>query len=350
MKKKSSEIWTSFAPHRAALRALLLKKPDAAEHFLKSFELDTSELLSAEVQVKEETITALWTLMAHCTSANPLLPVDAARLFQVSDLGDRGWLLTSARDLSIVLNLIEKFFTHDSLSIDPSENYVTCLWMPPEKFGPLLPVYLASVSLQLLSGQLRHQATNCQVTLPESARPKNEKDSKELMKRFKNDFNAELFFEGRSLTVKLEKSVLSIPFRTSDPSLFQFFTQRINNRHKKSMNPEPLVAETILRDKVKKILLSHLSNADYGCKDIASELGVSTRTLERSLAQRKISLRKLKQELQCEVAQEMLTMGVRVKEVAMKTGFQDVAAFSRAFRLWTGRTPTQYKERITDEQ
>ena len=39
---------------------------------------------------------------------------------------------------------------------------------------------------------------------------------------------------------------------------------------------------------------------------------------------------------------EFLAAGVPLIEVADKLGFSDQAAFGRAFKRWTGRSPSQY--------
>jgi transcriptional regulator GlxA family with amidase domain len=36
---------------------------------------------------------------------------------------------------------------------------------------------------------------------------------------------------------------------------------------------------------------------------------------------------------------------LKVEVVALSTGFADVAAFSKAFKRWTGRSATQYRDR-----
>jgi AraC-like DNA-binding protein len=48
-------------------------------------------------------------------------------------------------------------------------------------------------------------------------------------------------------------------------------------------------------------------------------------------------------------AKEMLSMGVRAKEVAAKVGFEDVTAFSRAFHKWTGISPSHFKKKRSND-
>jgi AraC-like DNA-binding protein len=42
----------------------------------------------------------------------------------------------------------------------------------------------------------------------------------------------------------------------------------------------------------------------------------------------------------------LATTGLTVAEVARRLGYSEVAAFSRAFRFWTGAPPSTYRRRV----
>jgi AraC-like DNA-binding protein len=340
----------SISPHRAALRALMLRQPDTAQHYVQCFSLSLAEVLTTDVFVPEETITALWRTVEDFSSHHPLLPADAARLFQLSDLGERGWLVSSARDLAVALEVVVKFFADELFFIDDKGKFVTCRMSPPEKLGRAFPIYLSSVCLHVLLGQGIQPKSLFKIILPELCKPADESAVRVLTERFCSDFRAELFFSSSTFELSIEKGLLSIPFRSADPAVFQFFSQRVSHEKINPKNADPLSDKTNFKDKVKELILRNLSSNHFGCREIAAKLGVSTRTLERSLAQENCRLRELKHDLQKETAQEMLKMGVRVKEVAAKTGFADVAAFSRAFHKWTGIKPSEFREKKTDDK
>jgi AraC-like DNA-binding protein len=78
----------------------------------------------------------------------------------------------------------------------------------------------------------------------------------------------------------------------------------------------------------------------------ARELGMSVRSLRRRLAEEGVSYRALVQaKLEEAAIQALQTPGRSVQEAAVATGFTDCTAFHRAFKHWTGVTPTEFQRR-----
>lgn len=77
---------------------------------------------------------------------------------------------------------------------------------------------------------------------------------------------------------------------------------------------------------------------------VATELGLSARTLQRRLAEEGTSFRALLDEVREQLAQELLvTGGLTVGEVARRLGYVEVSSFSQAFRRWKGVGPRAYR-------
>ena len=79
--------------------------------------------------------------------------------------------------------------------------------------------------------------------------------------------------------------------------------------------------------------------------DIGQRLNVSVRTVDRNLKKEGQQFRDIAQRVTMARAREMLDQpGTTVAQVAERLGFSDAANFSRAFRRYTGTTPTQYQQ------
>jgi AraC-like DNA-binding protein len=80
--------------------------------------------------------------------------------------------------------------------------------------------------------------------------------------------------------------------------------------------------------------------------DIATELHLAERTLRRQLHGAGTSWQELHDRVRRDVAEQMLRRpGIRIAEVGAATGFQDAREFRRAFRRWTGRSPSEIRSR-----
>lgn len=78
---------------------------------------------------------------------------------------------------------------------------------------------------------------------------------------------------------------------------------------------------------------------------IAHALGMSPRTLHRRLAEAGTSFEKLLDDTRRELAAEYLRRSdYSVGEVAYLLGFAETSSFNRAFRRWTGTSPSEFRQ------
>jgi AraC-like DNA-binding protein len=81
---------------------------------------------------------------------------------------------------------------------------------------------------------------------------------------------------------------------------------------------------------------------------IASELGLSLRTLHRRLAEDGLSYQSIVDGMRRSVATELLeNTHLGIEQIAERVGFADAVSFRKAFKKWTGRSPTDFRVRDT---
>ena len=74
------------------------------------------------------------------------------------------------------------------------------------------------------------------------------------------------------------------------------------------------------------------------------------RSLHRKLAEEGSSLQSIKDDVHRRRAQELLRRtSLSIKEVAGRAGFTNEKSFSRAFRQWTGETPSDHRRRAAGD-
>ena len=78
---------------------------------------------------------------------------------------------------------------------------------------------------------------------------------------------------------------------------------------------------------------------------MARALNMSKRTLHRKLRENDETFRSLLVQVRMDLAERYIrTPDYSITEIAFLLGFTDTSAFSRAFRKWFDRSPTQARE------
>lgn len=99
------------------------------------------------------------------------------------------------------------------------------------------------------------------------------------------------------------------------------------------------------RAEVEKKLEPLLESGEIGIERLARDLGYSRQTLYRRLKAEGITYERLLDGLRHRLALRFMREGLTVKDSAYRLGFSDPAAFSRAFKRWTGSSPSKARTR-----
>ena len=108
------------------------------------------------------------------------------------------------------------------------------------------------------------------------------------------------------------------------------------------MGPEAAPSESFV-SLTRDIISRWLGRTHIDCAAVAAELKLSERSLRRRLTEEGTSFRELLQDARKERAQTILSKpGVSLAIAAEQLGYSDAAAFSRAFKEWTGFSPGRF--------
>jgi len=99
-----------------------------------------------------------------------------------------------------------------------------------------------------------------------------------------------------------------------------------------------------LRTKVENAISPMLPHGRVPVKDVARSLGMSERTLTRRLSDEGLKFTEILQHLRRDLAVRYLDdRKLHVSKIAWLLGFQEVSAFTHAFKRWTGKTPSEMR-------
>jgi len=104
-------------------------------------------------------------------------------------------------------------------------------------------------------------------------------------------------------------------------------------------------ASRTTRGRVESLLMESLHTGQANMDAISSKLALSRRTLHRRLKAEGVTFEQILDELRRQLALDFLAARkVTVSETAYLLGFSDPAAFSRAFKRWTGESPSAARQ------
>jgi AraC-like DNA-binding protein len=156
---------------------------------------------------------------------------------------------------------------------------------------------------------------------------------------------ATLRFSAPCNAVLFDKDTLRVALRDSNPKL-----HTVLRRH-----AERLLADIppidMLTGRVRELVLQLLPAGKSDVRHAAERLNMSRRTLARRLKTEGASYREVVEDARYALARRYLAMPtLDVKEIAFLLGYSETAAFSRAFRRWSGHSPLQYRESLVRGQ
>jgi len=97
-------------------------------------------------------------------------------------------------------------------------------------------------------------------------------------------------------------------------------------------------------DRVRAVLVDRLPHGATSLAETARALGTSTRALQRRLGEESITFARIIDETRKELAEAYLREGRHsMSDIAYLLGFAGAASFTRAFRRWWGRAPSDYR-------
>ena len=92
-------------------------------------------------------------------------------------------------------------------------------------------------------------------------------------------------------------------------------------------------------------VLEHLTSGEASAEDTAKQLHMSPRTLQRKLAEVRLTYQQLVDDTRKDLALRYIADVKRsVSDITFSLGFSQPSAFTRAFKRWTGLSPTDYRE------
>lgn len=153
-------------------------------------------------------------------------------------------------------------------------------------------------------------------------------------------FNLTPFITSEGNEIVFSKEDLMRPFITKNNRMWDYLENELNHRLREMEVDQSFSA--IVRRTLLDLLPSGISNAEK----ISFELGVSKRTLQRRLKEENTTFNQQLNHVRELMVRNYLKMDMGLDEIAFLVNYSDAKSLSRAFKVWTGMSVTDYRYRL----
>jgi AraC-like DNA-binding protein len=157
-------------------------------------------------------------------------------------------------------------------------------------------------------------------------------------KMYESHFQCRVEFGARHNVLVFNKADIDRPFLTHNADLLALVAPQLEAELTQQL------AQKSLSEQVKGILKKLLAGQRPTLREVARELRLSTRSLQRRLTAERASFQQLMEEARRELAQHyLLHSSLELNETAYLLGYEDANSFFRAFHQWEGTSPGEWR-------
>ncbi|MGB0133737.1 AraC family transcriptional regulator [Dokdonella sp.] len=148
---------------------------------------------------------------------------------------------------------------------------------------------------------------------------------------------APLRFDVEQSAVVFDRAWLDVELVSADPARLRMLEAKA--RAMEAGETGNLVAQ------VRRVVRRQLLSGTCSMQSVAAELGMHRRTLDRRLQAFDLAFKTLSDEVRYDVSRQLLAdTAMPVIAIAQSLHYTDPSAFTRAFRRWSGTTPSRWRQ------
>ncbi len=298
---------------------------------------------AADDRVPGSQVERLWQLGVQHTG-DPLLGLHTTEAYSPGTLDILGYVVLSCRTVGEVLERLARYarLLNDGMRIEfVRENKIAfCRWTAVEGVNNYL-LRNPHHAIDTVWGGLARELGRL-TAKPLAASEvwfRHSVSSRDQVTEFERVIRAPVRFNAPEDRFVMPASHLDEPILSANPMLLRTFEQHADgmlSRMEKQGTKSHQVAQ---------VLAQRLKGAVPPLSEIARELAMSDRNLQRALRNEETSFQKLLDEVRRDLAiSHLANPDTSAGQVGFLLGFSEPSAFHRAFRRWTGQAPSSYRK------
>ncbi|MBV6641123.1 MAG: helix-turn-helix domain-containing protein [Cyclobacteriaceae bacterium] len=267
----------------------------------------------------------------------PDFSIHQGKQLNPDDYGTLGLSWKTCWQAKDILDRTERFMVlvtdHGSIRMEESNGYTTAyLLRDANRLGVEIANEVSFVMLANIINEVTGKTISPSlVTFKHAARS---------VAPFNSFFGCQVHFDHQHYSIQYKTDDLNVRTIKADKSIHQFLVERMDEE-KRGIH----ASADQLMGKIHKLIEESLPSGIPSIIQVADYLGMSARTLKRRLSDKGITFRDYVQQIQQEVATDLIRSSARsMAEIAFQTGFSEQSAFNRAFKRWTGQSPADFRK------
>lgn len=158
---------------------------------------------------------------------------------------------------------------------------------------------------------------------------------------FAAQFSCPVFYNQPATEVVIDQRYLKMPLVQNALSLSKFLKSSL----KELMEGD--IESASLNARIRSIISKEFGNNFPDFSVICEKLNMTPQTLRRRLKDENTSYQEIKDSIRKDASVFYLTKHeLTIDEIAMLMGFSEASSFHRAFKKWTGKTPSVYRQEL----
>lgn len=175
---------------------------------------------------------------------------------------------------------------------------------------------------------------------PLEVRFEHEAPDKETITFYEKTFNCKVLFNQPKSCLVINQEYMETALRQPDQSL-----RKTLEEHASSQISVLSEDSSRLTTRVKNAIRAQLKQGVSRKDIVAEQMGMNARTLQRRLQQESASYQQILDEVRQELAEDYLKNSkLPLQEIAVRLGFTEARSFHRSFKIWTGKTPGDFRD------
>lgn len=332
---------TSLTSWTKAVKTTLDQQGINSRALFEAAGLDPKALADPNARYPLENTTRLWQLAAEATG-DENLGLNVARNINQTTFHAMGYSLLASPTLKEVFERLIRYFriVSDAAELEflPSgKHYKFVIQMLPGSLQPADEALDAMMSVlvrlcRALYGE-HFRADKIRLRRPSPVDPS----------VFQKVFKAPIEFSADENAIYLDSTLLNKPLPSANAELARH-NDEILARYAAHFDKQNIA------NRVHATLVEQLPHGEPSQGKVADSLHMSLRNLQRKLSSEGTSYKEILNKTRHELALSYIKdRRYSISEITYLLGFSDTSSFTRAFKRWTSKAPTEYRESVKPE-